>query len=456
MSRMERASGPGLREPGFYRKVAGIAVPICLQQMLNYGASLLDTLMVSYVGGVSAVTVATQLDNLLFIMSFGFNSAVSVFTAQYYGTKNRQNLKRCFGLFLLLDALVGLAFFAAARLGNIHLLRFYSTDEALLQKAWEYLSISSYALFFSALTFGFTFLYRSIQSTRVPMIIGIGVNVTNAVLNYLLIFGKLGLPRLEVRGAAIATLIATGLGLLAHFVYAIATRQIFLGSLREITDWPRSFLQPIWRRMIPMAGNEILFGLGDTMYIKAYGTLGTAMLESYKVAYTISRIPNTLTQGLYNACTVLPAELLGRKEYDSAKRMVGRLFPLGVVLSAVLTLTMLLIARPAVGLFSLSDPGLRAGTELMVRLFSIRLVTRTFTVILMGALRSGGDSVFLMFMDSGVVWLYGVPLVFAGLYWMHVTTLPVLFLLVQSEQLVRIALGVWRYRSGKWLHNLTE
>lgn len=445
-----------LAPPEFYKKAGRIVLPICLQQLLNNGASFLDTMMVSYVGYVSAVAVAGDLSNLLFLFGFGINSGISVYATQFYGIRDWKNLKRSFGLFISLNLASALLFFLLAQFGRTSLLSFYSKDTALVEMAWEYLQVSCYSFFFVGLTNAFSFMYRCIQKTVVPMVIGISVNVINAVGNYLLIFGKLGLPELGAQGAALSTVIATGLGLAAHIVYAIATQQPFLGTWQEMVNWPLSFIRPMLRRMLPIMANEMLFGLGDTMYIKAFALLGSTALESYKVAYSIHMIPYVVAIGMGNACTILLGECLGRKELQQAKDTVRYLLPVSAVASVVFSALLILLARPAVSIFSLSSPEVEQSTVLMVQLFSLRIVSRLFNVIFLFAIRAGGDSGYLMFLDCGLVWLLGIPISFASVLWLGVSSMPVLFLLVQIEQIVRLILAIRRYRSGVWLRNLTD
>ena len=445
-----------LAPTSFYQKVAGIALPLAAQQILNQGAGFVDTVMVSHVGGVGAVAVAAQLSNLLAGTAFGINSGINIFSAQFYGARDWTSLKKCFGFQLLMNLINFLLFFSAAQLFGTRILHFYSSgDAAIMATAWEYLRVVCWGYLFSSIIMAYTFMYRAIQKTKVPMYIGIGVNIINITLNYLLIFGHLGLPRMGVAGAALATVISNGCGAAAHILYAAITKQSFLGSFRELTGWDTTFLSPIIRRMIPLIVNETLFGFGSTMYVKAYSLLGGSALDVYKIGDTVGTFFYVAVMGMNNAASLLVGEQLGKQDLESARRTVRYLFPMSCVLAVLMAALIVVFASPMVSLFALTDPAIESAAVLMVRLFSIRVACRLFNVIFMSALRAGGDSLFLLFMDCGLLWLVGVPLAFGGVSVLGVQTIGGLFALIQIEQLVRMCFGFARYRQGKWCRNLT-
>ncbi len=445
-----------LAPKAFYQKIANIALPLAAQQLLNQGAGFVDTIMVSRVGGVGAVAVATQLDNLMGTVGFGINSGINIYSAQFYGARDWKSLKKCFGFQLLMNLLCALVFFSLAQLFGHSILHFYSSgDDSVIALGWEYMRIACCGYFFSAVSNSFTFMYRAVHKTKVPMYVGFSVNIINVILNYLLIFGNFGLPKMGVAGAALATIIANGCGMVAHITYAVVTKQPFLGKFREMTDWDALFLFPIVRRMLPLIANEAMFGLGNTMYVKAYGLLGGSALEIYKIGNTVGSFFYVAVQGMNNAVGLLVGEQLGKKDLEGARQTVRRLFPLSAVLAVLMALLITLFAGPLVSLFGLTDAAVAAASVTMVRMFAIRVAFRLFNVIFMSTLRAGGDSLFLMFLDCGVLWIVGVPLAFFGVYGLHLTTIASLFVLIQTEQLVRVGIGFARYRQGKWCRNLT-
>ena len=150
---------------------------------------------------------------------------------------------------------------------------------------------------------------------------------------------------------------------------------------------------------------------------------------------------------------MLVGEQLGKKDLECARRTVRYLFPMSCVLAVLIASLIALFAAPLVSLFRLTDPIVTAASVTMVRLFAVRIAFRLFNVIFMSTLRAGGDSLFLLFLDCGLLWLVGVPLAFAGVTVLGIQT--ILFALIQIEQLVRMCIGFVRYRQGKWCRNLT-
>lgn len=445
-----------IAESSFYKKVARISIPIALQQILNQGASFVDTIMVSQIGAVAAVSVAAQLETLCSTVSFGINSGASMYSAQFYGAKDENSLKKVFGLQVILNFINAMIFLSIALFAGYHVLHFYSSDQEIIQVGLQYLKFSCLTYLFTVMTNTYSFIYRSIQKTHIPMYIGIFVTLTNVLFNYLLIFGNCGFPRMGVSGAALATLIATSSGTLIHIIYAYKTHQPFIGTFKEMFTISPKFMKPVLKRMAPLIANETLFGFGTSMYIKAYGLLGKAALETYKIGNTVSNFFYIGVQGLNNATGLIIGEQLGRKNLKKAKQYGSYLILIAFILAITLTAALYISARPLVSLFGLSDPILYDGAVLMVRLFGLRIATRLFNVIIMSSLRAGGDSLFLMFLDCGIMWIVGIPIAFIAINLFHVRDVALLFIIIQIEQVTRLIVGSLRYRQGKWLRNLTN
>lgn len=439
----------------FYERVAQIAIPLGLQQILNQAAGFVDTIMVSQINGVGAVAVATQLDTIMMNVGFGINSGAGIYAAQFYGAEDYQSLKKIFGLKVMINTFNALLFFCLAMFFGQQILGFYSSDMEVVKIGLSYLSISCFAYIFSSLTNVYSFIYRAIQKTHIPMYIGMIVMAINVCLNYVFIFGKFGMPALGVAGAALATLIATASGTMIHIVYAWMTHQPFLGTPKEMFVQSADFVKPVIKRMFPLICNEAFFGFGMSLYVKAFGMLGKDALEIYKIGNTVSSFFFILAMGLNNATGLIIGAELGKQNMEKAKEYSNYFVLLAVIFAVVACSGVIVFAKPLVSLFGLKNPVIHQGAVTIVRLFAIRIGFRMFNVIIMASLRAGGDSLFLMFLDGGIMWTIGLPAAYIAILVFHVSSISHLFIIIQIEQLARLIIGMYRYKQGKWVKNLT-
>ena len=439
----------------FYLKVLMISLPMALQQLLSSAMGIVDTMLVSSIGQVTAVGTAAQIDTMAITVAFGAASGAGIFMTQFFGARDTHRQRRSFGFGLAMTTSIALLFALAAFFFGGTLLRFYISDATVLASASDYLSVALYGYIPTILMMTFSFAYRSIHKTQVPLVIGTSAMALKITLSYLLIFGMFGFPALGVRGAALATVIAQSLGLLAYIVYSYRTKQPFMGKLREMFGFDVDFVKVILRRSSPLIFNETLFAIGSTLYIRAFGSLGAQAMESYYVGNQIANLFLFLIQGISTANAAILGAELGSGDLSRAKRTGNQFISVAVVFSSVLSLSILLLAKPLVAMFSLSDPVVVLQAILIVRVFALRLSLRLFNVIIFASLRAGGDSKFLAFLDSGILWLVGLPTAFLLVSYAHVESIALVFLLVQVEQLVRVVIGLRRYFSGAWIRNLT-
>jgi Na+-driven multidrug efflux pump len=228
-----------------------------------------------------------------------------------------------------------------------------------------------------------------------------------------------------------------------------------MGKLREMFGFTRNFIEVILRRSSPLIFNETLFAIGSTMYIIIFGRLGSQAMESYYVAVQIGNLFLFLIQGISTANAAILGAELGSGDLKRAKQTGNIFISVAVIFSLILSISVLLSADPLVALFGLHDPIVINQAVLIVRVFAVRLSLRLFNVIIFASLRAGGDSKFLAFLDSGILWLVGLPIAFVLVSVLHIQSIALVFLLVQIEQLVRVVIGLKRYFAGNWLRNLT-
>ncbi len=440
----------------FYKKAGSIAVPLALQSILSSSMGIVDSLMVSWIGMVSAVGTATQLDTLAITVSFGAVSGTGIFCAQFFGAKDYKNLKRSFGLSLVLSFMIGLFFMLISSFFGSQIIKFYLNDSNVIKYGGMYLNILKFSFIPTSVSFAFSYVYRAIHNTKVPLFISIVTMITAIILKYFLIFGTFGFPKLGVEGAAYSTLIAQVLGLVIHIIFAIKTNQPFMGSIKEMFGFDTKFVKSIMKRISPLIFNELMFGFGSTLFIKAFGSLGTNSMEAYYVGSKISDIFFFVVMGISNATAVMVGNTLGSGDIEKAKEDGNYFIGMAAILAVISTISIIVFAAPMVSVFGLKDPVVFSNAVAIVRVFSIRVSLRLFIVIVFASLRAGGDSKVLTFLDSGIMWSVGLPLAFFAVNILKIQEIYLVFLFIQLEQLIRVSLGLIRYKSGKWAVNLTK
>ena len=425
--------GPG----SFYKETARIAVPLALQSALMSGQSMIDTLMVSWIGMVSAVGTAAQIDTLAAMINYGCIGGVSMFAAQFFGADDHRNMKRCTGLGLMLVMTNGVIWWFLATVFGRQIL-------------------SRFALLINGVNFCFSSMFRSTKQPQISLRASILTTCTNITFNWLLIFGIGPFPEMGVRGAALGTIIAQMLSCIVLVSYAIWSKQPFIGSFREMFSFDREFLRPIAARIYPLILNESTFGLGQTLFIKAFGMLGKDAMDAYYVGNQIFNLMTFVIYGYGNSVQILLGSELGRGHIERAKEECDYHIGLAFVLSCILVLFLVIFAGPLVSLFGLKDPVTEKLAAAIVRVFAVKASMRLYNFQIFSILRSGGDAKILPFLDSGLEWLVGLPCAFLCVTVLHMEDIALVLLITQLEQFVRLVLGMRRVKTYKWAKDLTK
>jgi Na+-driven multidrug efflux pump len=273
-------------------------------------------------------------------------------------------------------------------------------------------------------------------------------------LSYALIFGKFGFPEMGIQGVAIAAVIARGLECFVLIALVYITKSPVAGSLRELLfDFDLSFVTRVIKPMLPVMINELFWSLGVTTYYVIYGRLGTESVAAMNIVASIEQVAFTIFIGLANATSVNVGNRIGAGQENEAFLYAGRSIGLGLVGGLITGLLLQILKMPVLSLFKVS-PEVLQNAGFLVNVVCLFLWVRVNNMtIVVGILRAGGDTKFSMFLDGFIIWIVGVPLAALGAYYFH---FPVYFvyLLAMSEELTKWILGLYRYRSRKWINNL--
>jgi putative MATE family efflux protein len=442
-------------DPEYFPNIRKIAIPIIIQQ---FAFSLLNMLAVVFVGqkgevSVAAVGLAGQLAFLLNLVHFGIISGAAMFTAQFWGRQDIPNLRRVLGLCLMLAVSASLIFFTLAQFLPTQILSIYSKDPEVIALGAAYIRVFSWTYLFFAITFSYALVMRSTGDVRTPTTVSVSALVLSTFLSYALIFGKFGLPELGIQGAAVAAVIARALECLTLISITYAMKSPVAASLRELTDFDRAFLAKVIKPMLPVILNELFWSLGITTYNVIYGRMGTESFAAMNIVSTLEQIAFVVFIGISNATSVLVGNRIGAGKEDEAYIYAGRSIGLGIIGGILIGSLLQLVKGPVLSLYNVSPEVIaNAGNVINIITFFLLVRVNNMTIVV-GILRAGGDTRFSMFIDGIIIWLVGVPMAYLGANVWH---LPVhlVYLCAMSEEATKWVLGINRYFSRKWIHNL--
>ena len=445
------------RDPEYFQQLFKIGIPIALQQAIFALLNMVGYVMVGQRGDVAmaAVGVAGQVYFLLNLFLFGIVSGSAMVTAQLWGKRDILNIRKVLALCLWMSIAISGIFMILAELIPAQIVGFYSSDPQVIALGSDYLRILAGAFIFFAITFSYGLVLRSVGNVLLPVGISIASLVLNILLSWLLIFGKFGLPELGVLGAAWAAFISRVLECVALLVVVYGTRSPVAASLRELFSFDGRFFVRVMKPVLPVIINELAWSLGITFYNKAYGHIGTVALAAINIMATVDNLALALFMGISNATSVAVGNSIGAGEQEKAYRYAGRSLGLGTVLAVLVGAVVLLTRNPVISMYKVSPEAADAAFRLLTILGLFLWIRGTNMTIIVGLLRGGADTLFSLGLDGLIIWILGVPMAFLGAYALH---LPIhwVYLMVMSEEVAKWILGLWRYFTRKWIHDLTH
>lgn len=446
-----------LRDKVFLRAMLAIAMPVAFQQLITAGLNMIDVLMVGQLGetSVAALGLANQIFFLLILFLFGVTSGMSIFTAQFWGKGDTEQIHHVLGICLTIAVSVAVLFSLAAVFAPERLMGFYTEDPDVIRVGSEYLRIVGLSYVFTAITVSYISVLRSITHVTLTMIVAVLALLLKTVLAYLFIFGIAGLPALGVRGAALGTCIGWVFQsvLLLTLVYVLKTP--LAAHPRSLFQFGRLFLFKVLKTSMPAAFNEVLWSFGITTYNAVYARIGTDAIAAININATIEELIFVLFIGLGNACSVMVGNKIGAGEKDVAFECGRRFTILGVMVTLIAGVIVLSLRETVIGLYQIS-PSAAENLRGLMLVFALSAWLKMFNFMLfIGALRAGGDTRYAMFTELFSIWMVGVPTALIGGFVLH---LPVylVYAMVLLEEAVKAFIIFRRFLSRKWIHDLVN
>lgn len=440
----------------FRKELLRIAAPVAFQNLLISSLTVIDTLMIGQLGEVeiAAVGLANQVFFLSLLFFFGVSSGASVFIAQYWGKKDIASIHRTFGFAMTLAGSAAVLFSAVSLLFPEEILRFFTKDQAVVRSGVSYLQIVGVSYIFVAVSVLSSVSLRSVEEAATPLRATIVSIVMNIILNYLLIFGNFGFPKMGVAGAALGTSIARGCETLVLYYAIYIKKNVLAAPLARLFSFDRSFVRRFFKTATPVILNEMAWATGMVIYKLVFARMGTGVIATMNIVDTVTNLLFVLFMGTSNACAVMIGKRVGMGQPQEALAASKRFIVMSLLFGAVIGWIGFFFSGFIPSLFNVS-PEVKAMTRRVIMIYPVILPLKALNIhTVIGIFRAGGDTAFSFIVDFSSVWLVGVPIAFVGgLVW----EMPIhlLFLFLGLEELCKTILCAFRFRSDTWMKDVT-
>lgn len=441
----------------FYRNVFALVVPMALQNLINVGVTAADVIMLGRVGekALSGASLAGQVQYIMVLFLFGLTSGATVLTAQYWGKGDKRTIEKILGIGMKAALLVTVVFMAAALCIPGLLMKIFTNDPEVISEGIKYLRIVAFSYVFMGITQVYLYIMRSVERVVVATVVYLVSLLCNVVLNSIFIFGLLGFPAMGVQGAALGTLISRLVELLLVFGYARLYNKDIKFRFAYFMKSDRMLLMDFLRYALPVVMNEVMWGLGTAANTAILGHMGSAAVAANSVAQVARQLATVVAFGLASATAIYLGKTIGEQKFEQAKAYAHRFLVLSVIMGLAGGALVLGAAPIATSMLALTDTA-KEYLKFMFFVMSYFVVAQSFnTTLVVGTFRSGGDTRFGLIMDVATMWGCSILLGWLAAFVLKLSV-PVVYVILMCDELIKLPITWIRYRSLKWLKDVTR
>lgn len=446
-----------MRDKPFYSRLARLATPIIFQNLFTALMNLVSGVMIGQLGdaSVAAQGLAGQINFLLILLLFGISTGGAIFIAQFWGSRSIHNIRKVMGVTLTLALTVASLMTLLCIFFPTAILRIFTTDEQVISMGSQYLRLMAPSFLMLAISYVFSSALRSTGNVKLPMLISTFALALDIGLAYGLIFGRLGLPGVGMLGGALAITIAQTIAVITLLVVVYGRRSPVAATLKEMFAFDRAFLARVLQRALPVVANEFMWGLGINAYNVIYARISTESIAAYNIMANMDNLAMVFFLGLTDACAIIVGNTIGEGKEDLAFRYARRVIRISIAVAVGISALILLLGPQILSLYRVSDQVYRYTRNLILVQAAFFWARSANLTTIVGALRSGGDTLFAVLIELLSMWGVGVSLAAIGAFLLH---LPVyyVYMLAMTDEVLKFIIVQVRFHSRKWIHNLVR
>ena len=441
------------RKRSLRKEIVRLAFPIALQQFMTALVGACDAIMLGKLSqdAMSAVSLATQVTFVFNLFMFAFMAGENMFVAQYYGKGDYTGISQVFSLVTKICGCIAVVFLAGTLFFPEQLMRILTNEETLIVLGSEYLRVIGISYVFSGIAQTFLAIMKNCGAVNMSTLINGVMVILNIALNAVFIFGLSGFPKMGIKGAALATVLATVVQFLWSVGYVLCRIRAVKFSLRSCE---KKLFGRFWQKAVPLLINNLAWGIGFSMYSVIMGHLGTDAVAANGIANISKNLVVCFCLGLGNAGSIIVGNRLGADRLQEAKEVGGTLTRTAIIAGIVSGLVLMALSPFITKMVDLT-PTARGYLQKMLLISSYYIAGKSVNCMTIGGIfAAGGDSKFGMLCDSVTLWCIIVPL---GCICAFILKLPVMivYFVLNLDEIIKLPVVYKHYKKYKWIKNLT-
>lgn len=441
------------RKRSLRKEIVRLALPIALQQFMTALVGACDAIMLGKLSqdAMSAVSLATQVTFVFNLFMFAFMAGENMFVAQYYGKGDYTGISQVFSLVTKICGCIAVVFLAGTLFFPEQLMRILTNEEILIVLGSEYLRVIGISYVFSGIAQIFLAIMKNCGAVNMSTLINGVMVILNIALNAVFIFGLSGFPKMGIKGAALATVLATVVQFLWSVGYVLCRIRAVKFSLRSCE---KKLFGRFWQKAVPLLINNLAWGIGFSMYSVIMGHLGTDAVAANGIANISKNLVVCFCLGLGNAGSIIVGNRLGADRLQEAKE-VGETLTKTAIIAGIVSGLVLIALSPFITKMVDLTPTARGYLQKMLLICSYYIAGKSVNCMTIGGIfAAGGDSKFGMLCDSVTLWCITVPL---GCICAFILKLPVMvvYFVLNLDEIIKLPVVYKHYKKYKWIKNLT-
>lgn len=446
-------------DKSFYRSLIALAIPVSLQGLITFSVTMADNLMVSKLGdlAVSGVYMGSQLQTFLQLFSGGIGAAILILSAQYWGREDTESIKKIIAIGLHFSLIAGVLLTVAGAVFPAFILSLFTSDAGVIAAGAEYLRTVCASYIFFCLTQALISAMRSVEAAKIGMTVSLISLVVNIVLNYILIFGKLGLPAMGITGAALATVISriVETGIMVYYA-AFVDRRLCL-RFKDLLRSSRTLRKDFIRYGIPLVAGEVVWSVNMLANSAILGHLPNpdAVVTASSIANTLNTLIYVTINGLATAVGIITGKTVGAGRTDLMKEYSRTVQIMFLALGLINSVFILLLRGPFIGLYSSVSAEAAAYARQFINVMAVTIIGSSYQMpCLYGLVKSGGDIAFVFKNDTIFVFLIVLPSAILAA-WLGAPAW-VVFACLKCDQILKCFVAIVKINRYDWMKNLTR